>query len=183
MFEKIVEFSDMVFDQFFSRFVVAVVILLIGLIIGKLVGRLVFKFFKEIELDKIIKKAGFKFSLGLSLSHFITYFIYFVSVVWALNELGLTTTVLNMISAAALILIIISILLAIKDFLPNLIAGFFIYQRDLIKEGDRVRVDKIQGKVSKISLIETEITTKSGDLLYVPNSILVKKEFVKKKSK
>ena len=171
------------FDHFFQRFVVAIVILLIGLIIGRTVGELLQRVLHEVELDKVVRKAGISVSLESFLSSFATYFIYFITVIWALNEIGLTTTILNMISGAALVLIIISILLAIKDFLPNIIAGFHIYSKSLVRVGDKIKVEKLQGVVSKISLTETEIRTKKGDLIYIPNSSLIKKEFsVKRKS-
>ena len=172
--------SDLL-NRFFTRFAVALVILLIGLILGRVLGRFLKKFLHEIELDKLAKKAGVKFSLESVLSQILTYIIYFFTVIWALNELGLTTTILNMVSAAALVLIIISFLIAIKDFLPNMIAGFFIYQKGIIKVGDKIKIDKLEGKVSKISLVETEITTKKGDTIFVPNSSITKREFVRKR--
>lgn len=181
LFAKAIDYADRLFAQLFTKFIVAVIILLIGFIIGRIVGRLIQKVLHEIELNKILKKAGIKLSLETVLSHFTTYFIYFIAIIWALNELGLTTTMLNMISAAALILIIISILLAIKDFMPNAIAGFFIYQKGLIKEGDRIKVDRLEGRVKKISIIETEVETKKGDTIYIPNSTLTKKEVIVKK--
>lgn len=169
------------FDRFFARFAVAFLVLLIGLILGRVLGRFLKKFLHEIELDKIAKKAGIRFSLESVFSQVTTYIIYFFTVIWSLNELGLTTTILNMVSAAALVLIIISFLLAVKDFLPNMIAGFFIYQKGIIKVGDKVRIDKLEGRVSKISLVETEIATKKGDIIFVPNSSITKKEFVRKR--
>ncbi len=180
MLESIIEFSDKLFDQLFARFIVAIIILLIGFIIGRFLGRLLNKLLHEIELDKIIKKAGLKFSLELIISHSLTYFIYFITIIWSLNELGLTTTILNMISAAALVVVIISFLLAIKDFLPNIIASFFINQKEIIKEGDKIKVDKLEGKVIKIGLIETEIKSKKGDTIFIPNSSLIKKELIRK---
>jgi len=174
--QKASEFSS----QIFTNLIVALIVLLIGFIIGKLVGRLVQKLLHEFELNKSLKRAGVKVNIEATISHFITYFIYFISIVWALNEIGLTTTVLNMISASALVLIIISILLAIKDFIPNAIAGFFINQKGYIKEGARIKVDTVEGIVKKISLIETEIKTSEGDAIYIPNSILTKKEVIVK---
>ncbi|MBD3248935.1 mechanosensitive ion channel [Candidatus Woesearchaeota archaeon] len=171
-----VKHLNLLSSQIFTRLIVAVIILLIGFIIGKLVSRLVQKVLQEIELNSSLKKAGVKLNLETIVSHFIAYFIYFIAVVWALNEIGLTTTVLNMISASAMVLIIISIVLAIKDFIPNAFAGLFIYQKGFIKEGDTIKVDNVEGTVKKTSLIETEIETKENDSIYIPNSILTKKE-------
>lgn len=179
--DNLINYANILFSQLFTKLIVGIIILLIGFIIGKILGRFVHKLLHEIELNNILKKAGIKISLEEIISKFITYFIYFISVIWALNEIGLTTTILNMISAAVLILIIISVLLAIKDFIPNLLAGFLIYQKSLIKEGNLIEVNQLKGKVKNISLLETEIETRKGDIIYIPNSLITKKEIIIKK--
>lgn len=174
-------YLDIIFSQLFTKVIVAVVILLIGFVIARIVGKLVQKILHEIELNNILKKAGVKLQLEDLLSNIATYLIYFFTIIWALNSMGLTTTILNMLSAAFLILIIISIILAIKDFFPNLISGFFIYRKGIIKVGDKIKVGNITGKVKRITLIETEIKTSSGDTIHIPNSTLTKKEVLVKK--
>ncbi len=168
----------------FTKLVVAVIIILIGLIAGKLLGKFIHKALHEIELNKILRKAaGVKVSIEEIISTFVTYFIYFIFIVMALNQLGLTTVVLHMISGAILIIIIISILFSIKDFMPNMFAGFFIHQKRFIKEGDTINVDNTEGKVIHINLVETKIETKKGDIIYIPNSLLIKKAVIKIKRK
>ena len=172
------------FSAIFTKLVVAVIIVLIGLVLGKILGKFIQKALHEIELNRIIKKAaGIKVSAEEVISAFITYFIYFIFIVMALNQLGITTVVLHMISGAILIIIIISIMLSIKDFMPNMFAGFFIHQKRFIKEGDIIRVDNTEGKVVHINLVETKIETKQGDIIYIPNSLLTKKTVVKVKNK
>ena len=56
-----------------------------------------------------------------------------------------------------------------------------IFQKGLIKEGDIITVQGKEGKIKKITLVETLIETKDEEI-YVPNSILMKKEIIKKKS-
>jgi len=175
------EFISGILSQFFTKIIIAIVILLIGFIIGRIAGRLLHKILHEIELDNILKKAGIKLALEDILSHFLTYFIYFITIIWALSEIGLTTTILNMISAAILILIIVAVLLAVKDFIPNAFAGFFIYRKDLIKPGDRIKINGLEGKVKKISLVETEVETRKGDLILLPNSNITKKAIIVKR--
>ena len=168
----------------FTKLVVAVIIVLIGLVAGKLLGKFIHKLLHEVELNKLIKKsAGIKVSAEEMISSFVTYFIYFIFIVMALNQLGLTTVILHMMSGAILIIIIISILLSIKDFMPNMFAGFFIHRKRFIKEGDIIQVDNTKGKVVHINLVETKIETKKGDIIYIPNSLLTKKTVVKIKKK
>lgn len=175
-------FEDMV-SQLFGRLIVAVIILLLGFIIGRIAEKIIHRVLHELELDKMLKKGNLKFAAEKMISHLVAYFIYFMAFIWALNAIGLTTTVLNMISGAALILIIVSILLAIKDFIPNFFSGMFIYQKRLIEEGDTIKIDNLTGKVKNVSLIETEILTAKGDVIHIPNAILTKKELAVRKKK
>ena len=180
IFAKLTEYGDEFFAQLFTKFIVAVFILLIGFIIGRIVSKIIAKFLKEVELDKVLKKAGIKAKIENFISNGAKYCIYFISVILAINEIGLTTTILNMISAAALVLIIISFILAIKDFIPNVISGFILYQKSIIKKGDKVKFDQLEGTVIGISLIETQIKTRKGDIIHVPNSTITKKEIIVK---
>ena len=61
-----------------------------------------------------------------------SYFIYFIAIIMALNQVGLTSAILNMLSGAVILLILISMILAIKDFVPNMVAGIFIFQKGII---------------------------------------------------
>jgi len=111
----------------------------------------------------------------------IAYFIYFIAIIIALNQIGLTTTILYMISAAVLIIIVISIALGVKDFIPNILAGIHLHRKDIIKEGDKIKVKGTEGKVISVELTETKLKTKKGDIIIIPNSMLVKEEIIKLK--
>jgi len=168
-------------SQFYIQVIIAIIILLIGFIIGRILGRITQKILKEIELNKILKRAHVNLALEQTLGHVVTYFVYFVTIITALKQLDLQTLVFDLIAIAALIVIIISILLAIKDFIPNAISGFMIYQKGIIKEGDKIKIGDLEGKVKKISILETEIETKKGDTIHIPNSNITKKEVIVKK--
>ena len=177
-----IDFLDTVFSGIVSKLVVAVIILLIGFIFGKLAGKLVQSLLREMNVDQSVKKAvGVKIPVEEVIGTFITYFIYFVTVIMALNQIGLTTDVLNIISAAVMVIIILSIFLGIKDFIPNAIAGIMIHNKEFLHEGDIIKLDNIEGKITHINLIETRIETKSGDIINVPNSNLTKSNVVKRK--
>lgn len=168
-------------NQFLTNIVIAIIILLIGFIIGKLLGKLVSRVLHEIETDKIAKKAGTKIKLEKSIGSLTAYLIYFIAILMALDQLGIKTIVLYILAIAVLAVLVLSVLLGIKDFIPNMFAGFFIYRKDLVKKGDKIKVHGVQGKVEKISLIETTVRTKNGDTVLIPNSTLTKEEIVKLK--
>ena len=170
--------------DFFMKFVVSVIILLMGLIVGRISGKLIHKVLHEIELNNILKKAtGLKMSLEEIISSFVTYFIYFVFIIIAIEKLGVGAIVLNIIAGGVMIVIILSVFLGIKDFIPNCIAGIMIYRRSFIKKGDFIKVKNTEGKIIHINLIETRVETKNKDIISIPNSIITKNEVIKLKKK
>lgn len=174
------EFLRDLFTPLMTNIVAAIIIFLIGVIVGRIVGRLTQKLLHELELNNIFKKtADTKFDIEHAVGGFIMYFIYFIALIMALNQVGLTTTVLNILSGGIIIIIVISIILAIKDFIPNIFAGLLIHRKGFIKKGDKVSIRGIKGKVIYISLIETRIQMKDGDIFYIPNSLLTKSEIRK----
>jgi len=167
-----------------TRLIAAVIIVLIGFIVGRVLGKLMQKLLHELEVDRILKKtASVKFSIEKAVGKFIAYFIYFLAIILALNQLGLTTTILHMVSAAILIIIILSVVLGIKDFIPNLLAGIQIYRKGMVKEGDFIRVRGTEGEVAGLDITEIKLKTAKGDILYIPNSILIKEDFAKLRRK
>ena len=54
-------------------------------------------------------------------------------------------------------------------------------RRELIKEGKQVKINGVSGKVVKLSLLDTRIKTKKGDLIYMPNSVVLKSKITQKK--
>lgn len=184
IFTDVQELVNTALSQFFTKLIIAVVILLVGFIIGRILGRLTQKLLHEIELNKILKKATrLNIQLEHAISIFITYFIYFIFIIVALEKIGIGAIAFNLLAAGVIIIIIISIFLGIKDFVPNAIAGLFIHTKRRIEKGDIIKFKGIQGTVQHVNLIETRIETGSGDILYIPNTNLTKSELVKIKKK
>lgn len=161
-----------IFSGWVANIVLAIIILLIGFILAKLAGRLVSKLLKEVELNAIAKKvANAKIPLESCVSSVIMYAIYLISTVAALNQLGLTKTVLYLSSIAVLFIVILSTFIGITGFVPNLVAGIFIVKKKL-KVGDMLKTKQVSGKITRIGLTETTIQTKEGEIIYVPNSLV-----------
>ena len=172
------------FQPLLTNIVAALIVLLVGFILGRLAGKLIYKVLHELELNNLLKKAlGVKVALEEVISGFINYFIYFIAVIMALDQLGLKTQILNILSAAVILLVVLSFFLSIKDFIPNVIAGIFLHQRGSLKEGHYVKFRDVQGRIIHINLVETKIETDDNDILFVPNSLLTKNGFIKLKEK
>jgi small conductance mechanosensitive channel len=174
-------YLNTLFSGVLAKLAVALIIVLIGFIIGRIVSRLVEKVLHELDLDKTLTKAGFKMPVEHTIALFLSYLVYLIAIIMALNTLGLTTVALYIIVGGAVLLVLIATALGIKDFIPNMIAGIFIYRKKLFSPGQKIMITNVEGIVKKISIIETELETKSGDLIYVPNSLLVKSTLTVKK--
>lgn len=179
--EKVAGVSSKISDTTINL-IAAIVILLIGLILGRFLGNLTRRILHELELDRVLREqTRIKIPVEQFLSSLVKYVIYFVAIILALNQLGLRTAILNVILAIILIAIVIFMILAVKDFLPNLVSGIMLYQKRNIKAGNRILVNNIEGEVLHISLIETKVRTRNGDIVYIPNSILTKNVVIRKK--
>jgi small conductance mechanosensitive channel len=161
----------------FYKFVVSIVLLLIGFILGKVFGRLLFKFLHSFEVNEAFHKlTGVTLKIEEIAETFTTYFIYFITIVLVLQQIGLATTILHLIAAGIIILIVLSTFLGIKDFIPNAVAGFFIISKKELKVGQKIKVKGLTGRIIEITLVETKIETKTGDIIFIPNSVLSKTE-------
>ncbi len=173
-------FFSLASEGWMIKLIAAIAILLIGFVAARIVSKIISKVLQELEINRILKEqAGIKIPVEESISSLTKYLIYFIAVIWALAELGLQTIILYILLAVFLTILISFTVLAFKDFIPNITAGFFIHQKNLVKPGDVIRVKDIEGEVLSVSLVETIIKV-NGDTVYIPNSVLTKNEIVKK---
>ena len=179
--EKGFVYLNTFFSKFLGKLIIAVVIVLIGFIIGKVCERIIHRLLHELEMDRLMEKTGIKFSLETVISSLAAYLIYFIAIIMGLSQLGLTTIILYIVVGGIIVLIIVSTLLAIKDYIPNMIAGFFIFRKSKFKEGQKIKINGTEGRVKKIGLVETEILTSKKDKIFIPNSLLVKSKVIVKK--
>lgn len=160
----------------------AVIVLLIGFILGRVLGRLTLKGLHEAEINRFLKKAKIKFPLEEFVSKAVEYVLYFLAIIMALEQLGLSTYALYLVAAAALAILILAFFLGIKDFIPNFIAGVRLHHKKYFKVGDTITIGTVSGRVKELGLLETKLITRSKDIIHIPNSHLLKHELkVKKK--
>jgi len=171
------------FGTYYYSIITAVIILLVGLTVGKLLGRIVQRVLHGMEADAILKRATqADIRVEQTFGSFTSYLIYAITVVIVLNQLNVTTTILQIIIAGIIIIIIVAAALAVKDFIPNAFAGFYILKNKMLEEGQAVRIKGVEGRVVTVTLIETKLQTKDGDMVHIPNSSITKSELVKLKA-
>lgn len=176
----IISFFNLGSSDNLINLIAAVIILAVGFIVARILSKLVKKILSELETNKIAKEqAGVKFPIDDLISRIVKYAIYITSVILALNQLGLASFMLKIILITLLVILVAIIILAFRDFVPNVVAGFVIYQRNMIKKGDLIKIKNIEGRVIYIDLLEIRLMTKDKEVVHIPNSYIIKHELVK----
>ena len=166
-------------DSLVNIIIVAVVIFLVGLILGRVLGKLVERILREFRVDKTVKdKIGVNTSMQKLASGIVSYSIYFVFLIIALNYVGITSLLLNVISIIVIALLAISLLLSVKDSIPNMLAFRRINRS--VKIGDKIKINNVEGVVEDMTLFETKLVTKGGDEIHIPNSLFTKETHIKR---
>ncbi|MBT4174954.1 mechanosensitive ion channel [archaeon] len=164
-----------------NTIVAALLIVIFGMILGNIVAKLVKRLLKELEVERVLKEQKVKFPVEDFVSSLFKYIIYIIAVIWALTQLNIATTMLYIILGLILVILISFIILAFKDIIPNFVASFVVHFRQIVKKGDYIQVDSVEGKVIEVDMQETKIKTKEGDTVMLPNSLLLKHKITKKK--
>ncbi len=112
-----------------------------------------------------LKKSGSDPILVNFLKNFVYYVLLAAVVVGALNQLGIkTTSLLGMLAAAGL-----AIGLALKDSLSNFASGVMIVMFRPFKIGDLVEIAGHTGDVEEIKIFSTVLKTKDNRQIIIPN--------------
>ncbi len=143
-----------------------IVILLIGFGLGVLSRKFALKIFREFNLNKFLGKIGITNDIENIVSIIISYVIYLFTIIIFLEKLLIKSLVLYLIAGGVLV--------GLKDVIPNFVGWIYLQRKKKIKEGKRVDVREISGRVERVGYLETEIKTDNGDILYVPNSLFLK---------
>lgn len=145
------------------HFIAAGVILIITFGVAFLVGRIVERLMRRSRarqslIDAIVKLAR------------ITLWLLGILIAITIIAPNLTPTKL----LAGLGLGSIAIGLAFKDIFENFLAGFLILMRKPMRIGDDIECEGLSGQVEHISIRDTFLRKRSGELILVPNSFIFK---------
>ena len=163
-------------QTYFLTFITGAVILLIGSALGMLVKKLVVRVLQEIELNRIFQHARVFSNRENVIGNICAAVIYFMTLRFFLDYLGVKSLVLYLFAGALLLLIILTFLVGLKDVIPNLIGRIFLQRRG-ITQGSLIKLQEISGIVEKRGYLETQIKTKQGDVLHVPNSLFLRSPY------
>lgn len=171
-------------DIILNRIVTAAIIFFIGFIIGKIAGNIIKKILAEVELNKkTVNTILGRINTEKFIAIIVSYTIYFATILMALSKLGITRYIIIGIILFFAFIIISTLLLDLKDALPNLYAWMMIKNKGYFDVDDKIKTHFAEGSVKKIGLLNTRIITNHGDELYVHNYSLLENLIVEKKHK
>ncbi|MDP3728847.1 MAG: mechanosensitive ion channel [bacterium] len=164
-----------------TNIVAGILVIGFGILVGNIFSIIGKKVLQSFEIEKIFQERGVRFPFEEFIGSIIKYGIYIAGLILGLGFLGLEKILLYVILVIILGLLIAFILLSLKDFIPNFIAGLIIYMKSKLRTGDIVEIDTIEGKVIHTDMLEAKIRTKDGDVVIMPNILVLRSTITKKR--
>lgn len=157
--------------------VIFFLILFVGFLVGKIAGRLIRTLLRDVKADGIATHAfGKRVMVARTTGTMVSYAIYLVTLVIALNAVSLTTITIRIILAIIVLALLISLFVALKNLIPNFVSWFVL--RKKIVPGKYLKTSKFEGQVIDIGIMETTIEIGGGGFLLIPNSLLTKEKIM-----
>ena len=148
--------------------------------VGRLLERAVRFLLKQVGLNRVLARIHLEFALEETIANIIKYAVYVLAFYLALNTLDIAGYAFGILAAAVIVVIVISIFLGLKDFVPNYWAGLWLYRKKFYKVGDTIEVNGIAGTVERFDVLETGFRTRHGDIIYMPSSLMLHSQILKK---
>lgn len=160
--------------------IIALVIILLGFMAGKIISSVLNKALTEMQIDKGLSKfKKQKMSVVKGISSLVALLIYILSVIIALNHLGIFFYVLMAFLVIFAIIVFGSFIISFLSSFPKAYYGAQILLTNKVPHGSRIETQSISGKVMRTSLLNTRIMTPDNEIISVPNNIFF--GFLKKK--
>ncbi len=151
----------------------ALTIFLLGIIVGRFVGKLTTQILIEVGLQEVLEKLGIEIRISNYVGTVLSFGIYVLSVILALNKLSLTKFVTIILVLIASILTTLSLTFGLQDWIKNLFTGFGI--RKNYPKNKKVRMKRVTGNVIKNLATKIIVKTKH-DTLVIPYTALLENE-------
>ena len=146
-----------------------VYLILLTLILVYLSGKL-----RDLLINNLLGRTKLDLGAKLAIGTITRYIIMFVGFLVVLQTVGINLTTLNVVAGA----IGIGVGFGLQNIANNFISGLIILTERPIKVGDRIEIDKINGKVTKIGARSTTVLTNDNISIIVPNSKFISESVV-----
>lgn len=167
-----------------NEIVIFFFIVFISFLIGRVCGRLMRTLLGDLKSDAWLRKL-FSTSIPAAklVSGFVSVAIYILGVIIALRAVGLGPTVITVLVVILFVSIVLGLLVAFRDLVPNAIAGLTLQSRRNVKPGMRLKMESVEGTVVEVTLLETQVETRGGERVVIPNALFTRSVFTLKVKK
>jgi small-conductance mechanosensitive channel len=121
---------------------------------------------KGVLVERVLGRTHLDLSARLAIGTVIRYFLLLVGFLIILQTIGINLTTLNVLAGA----IGVGVGFGLQNVASNFISGLIILFERPVKVGDRIEVDKIDGKVISIGARSTIVRSNDNISVIVPNS-------------
>ncbi|MCB0402557.1 MAG: mechanosensitive ion channel [Flavobacteriales bacterium] len=168
-FENILEFNLVDINNYKISVLDLLLILLIFAVARFLVSAV-----NTIIKNKLSKKGIIDVGRAKSVSQIFRYIIYTISVIIAVESLGIDLSVIFGVFAA----LGLGIGFALQDVFKDLISGIVILFEGNVSVGDILEMDGLVGSVTQINMRTSQIKTLDGVYMVIPNSKIVNEKVI-----
>lgn len=155
------EIKDELFTVHISDLIIAIMIMMSA--------KIFVWFFTQVTLYRMYKSKNMDEGTQIAINQLVTYLIYIIAILFALNRLVSDMRIIYGASAALLVGMGMGLKQTFNDFLSGLI---ILFERS-IKVGDILEFEGQMGKILDIGLRASRIKTEKGVTVLIPNSLLV----------
>lgn len=125
-------------------------------------------------LNRMVNKGSLDKRNKESFTILLRYFLWVIAIVLCLEVIGVKVTILLAGSAALLV----GLGLGLQQIFSDIVSGIFLLVEGSVKIGDVMQVDGLVGKVTEINLRTSEILTRDGIVIIVPNHKFISENVV-----
>lgn len=165
--------------------VIALAILLGGFIIGKVIESIMRASLSRIGFDdRLARMFGARRNYARATRRTVVRLIYLAAVLLALDRLSLMRPVLIVTLCLAVVVVIISLVLAGLDVIPNIAARADLRGKGIVVGDDVVYADQngvVHGTIIDMTLTDIRIRRANGDIFFIPNSAFLNRSVTKKR--
>jgi small-conductance mechanosensitive channel len=156
----------------------AAIVLFSGLVIARIASLLIDTGLRTVRFNEALRE-GFSIPFNVSgiLSQSVLWSVSTITVLWALSIIGISALVISALAILAVIIIAFSIIIALRDLIPNIIAGVEMHRKGFFSEGDTVSLDGERARVIGAGMLET-ILERDSIRIIIPNAMLLRREII-----
>lgn len=138
------------------------------------ISRFIAKKTSELVIFKILNKEQFELGRKDAIAKIISYVIYILGIMIALQTLGINLSAL----LAGGAILAVGIGFGVQNLVSNFISGILILFEQPIKKNDFVEVDSVLGVIDEISIRSTTIRTLDNITIIMPNSKFITEKVI-----